>query len=409
MEKLRIIVGGFLGLLPAGGVTWDYLQYPLGLTLMGHDVFYLEDTRLYPIYQKPGSNWNDSSSCIEHLQKLMEQFGFSDRWAYRDEASGLTYGMSEKQFNNICSTADVFINISCSTVMRDEYAVIPARVLIDSDPMFTQIQYATQQSFTPGQSKLKQLVDAHNYHFSFGENINDVDCKIPHCGISWHPTRQPVCLSYWKPVNAFRVPASFTTVMNWNAGKILEYRGEEWGQKDKEFQEIMSLPKQVPIALSIVMNQTTKEEKNSPTALLENNGWQVLNPEIAAGNWESYREFISQSYAEFSVAKQTYVKANTGWFSCRSACYLAAGKPVVTQDTGWSKNIPSGEGLFAFKDISSAKEAITEVIGNYRKHCIAAREIAASYFDSSIVLKKLLEGLSGAQSTIPVIENTIAQ
>ena len=141
MKKLHIIVGGFIGVMPVGGVTWDYIQYPLGFSLLGHNVYYIEDTRLYPIYQKPGSNWDDCSASVEHLQKVMDHFGLKEKWAYRDEASGKCFGMTKEKIKEICKTADVFINISCSTFLRDEYLQIPARVLIDTDPMFTQIQH----------------------------------------------------------------------------------------------------------------------------------------------------------------------------------------------------------------------------------------------------------------------------
>src|SRR5918993_2774638 len=234
MKTLRIIVGGFIGLMPAGGVTWDYVQYPVGFSLLGHDVYYIEDTRLYPIYQKPGSNWDDASASVQHLQMVMDYFGLKDKWAYRDEASKKCFGLTEQKIKEVCSTADVFINISCSTFLRDEYLKIPARILIDSDPMFTQIQYNSQQMFTPGKpGGLQQMLKAHNYLFTFGENIGADNCLIPDCNLAWHTTRQPVCLNYWKvspPTNTGT--ASFTTLMNWTAAKTLVYKGETWGQKD---------------------------------------------------------------------------------------------------------------------------------------------------------------------------------
>ena len=243
MKKLRIIVGGFIGVMPVGGVTWDYVQYPLGFSLLGHDVYYIEDTRLYPIYQKPGSNWDDCSASVEHLQKVMDHFRLKEKWAYRDEASGKCFGMTEQKIKETCKTADMFINISCSTFLRDEYLQIPARVLIDTDPMFTQIQYLSQQMFTPGEPGLRQMVDAHNYHFTFGENVNSSDCRMPHCGLQWRPTRQPVCLDYWKPKNGFDLNhSSFTTLMNWSAAKVLHYQNEEWGQKDIEFKKFYTIP-----------------------------------------------------------------------------------------------------------------------------------------------------------------------
>jgi hypothetical protein len=395
MEKLRIIVGGFIGLLPAGGITWDYMQYPLGFSLLGHDVYYIEDTRLYPIYQKPGSAWDNASSCIGHLKNVMDYFGFKDRWAYRDEPSGQCFGLPEEKLKAICRTADVFVNVSCSTFLREEYLSIPVRILIDSDPMFTQIQYLSQQMFTPGSSGIRKLIQNHNFLFSFGENIGASDCRIPLCNLTWHTTRQPVCLDYWKaaplPTNT---AVNFTTLMNWTAAKKLSFNNEEWGQKGEELLKILPLPQQVPnIKLSIGIAQTGVENTTFPKSSLESYGWKILDPENVAGTWIQYQDFVQSSWGEFSVAKHTYVRANTGWFSCRSACYLASGRPVITQDTGWSKFIPSGKGLFAFNDMESAEIALNEAVKNKTKHAKAARGIAEEFFDSKKVLTDLLKHL----------------
>ena len=395
MEKLRCIVGGFLGLLPAGGVTWDYIQYPLGLSLLGHDVYYIEDTRLYPVFQKPGSNWDDVTPSIEYLSSLMNYFGMKDRWAYRDEASGNYFGMPEKKVQSVCKTADVFINISCSTFMRDEYINIPKRVLIDSDPMFTQIQYLSRQMFTAGTAGLQEMMPAHNYHFTFGENIGSPDCLIPDCGLHWQTTRQPICLDKWHTSAPTNFKGNvFTTLMNWSAGKKLVFNNIEWGQKDIEFKKVLQLPQHVPgVQLEVVVNKTINQENTTQINWMEENGWKTLDPEKEAGSWINYQQFIEKSSGEFSVAKETYVKANTGWFSCRSACYLAAGRPVVTQDTGWSKFIPSGNGLYRFSDMTEAIEAIENVIINPGKQSKAARDIAEEYFDSNKILNSLLEKL----------------
>ena len=400
MDKLRIIVGGFLGILPAGGVTWDYVQYPLGFSLMGHDVYYIEDTRLYPIYQKPGSNWDDCSSAVQHLYNVMEYFGLSGRWAYRDEASGQCFGLSEREINKICQTADVFVNISCSTFLRDEYLDIPVRILIDSDPMFTQIQYDSAQMFTPGEpGGLNQMLNAHTHLFTFGENIGATDCQIPLCNLQWHTTRQPVCLNYWKVQPYINhndgVKPFFTTLMNWMAGKKLQYKGESWGQKDVEFKKFISMPKLINnVSLAAVVNQTGGTEQSFFKADVEEAGWKILDSEAAAGNWMQYQEFIYSSQAEFSVAKETYVKAATGWFSCRSACYLAAGKPVVTQDTGWSKYLPTGQGLFAFSSIEEAADGIRKIAIEPEKQMREARHVAEEYFDSNKVLQSILNHIN---------------
>ena len=378
--------------MPAGGITWDYVQYPLGFLLMGHDVYYIEDTRLYPIYQKAGSNWNDASSCVQHLKQVMEYFGMKDRWAYRDEASGKCFGLREEKIKELCRSADMFVNISCSTFLRDEYLQIPVRVLIDSDPMFTQIQYSAPQMFTPGEPGMKTMVNGHNYLFSFGENLGAADCLIPNCNLQWFTTRQPVCLSYWKNRSVLSSKVSFTTLMNWSAGKLLQYNGDAWGQKDIEFKKILQLPRLVPdVSLSVVVNQTGGTGETFSKSTIEDAGWLIADGDSNAGNWIDYQDFISSSMGEFSVAKETYVKANTGWFSCRSACYLAAGKPVITQDTGWSKYIPVGKGLFTFNDLQTATESINEVVANYDQHAKDARMIAEEYFDSNTVLNKMLQ------------------
>lgn len=390
MKKLRIIVGGFLGLLPAGGITWDYVQYPVGLADLGHDVFYVEDTRVWPIYQNDSPDGADCSANVAHLAAVMEAFGLAERWAYRDEASGRCFGMTQKHIQELCRTADIFINISCSTYMRDEYRAIPVRALIDSDPMFTQIQYVTQAMFTPGQPRMRELVAAHSHRFSFGENIGAPDCRIPTCGLAWLPTRQPVCLWLW-PAERLPEPgrAAYTTVMNWTAGVPLTYEGETWGQKDVEWRRLMKLPERVPgIPLAMAVGQTKGEP--FPRALAERHGWQVLDPTVCAPEWRSYRQFICESRGEFSVAKETYVKAWTGWFSCRSACYLAAGRPVVLQDTGWSKVLPSDGGLLAFHDLADAAEALRTVEADPGRHAGAARAVAEEYFDSQRVLGRML-------------------
>ena len=381
-----------MGLLPAGGVTWDYVQYPVGFAALGHDVFYIEDTRLFPVYQKSGSDWNDCSACVEHLAKTMDFFGMKERWAYRDEATDRCFGLSEEKIKKIAATTDVFVNISCSTFMRDEYQRIPARILIDSDPMFTQIQILSEQKFTPGEANLSKAVEAHNFLFTFGENINEKDSRIPFCGLNWQPTRQPVCLDYWKPAPILP-DSDFTTLMNWTAAKNLEFEGETWGQKDVEFMKFIDLPQKVlEISLAVAVAQTGGTGNDLfPSKKAEKAGWKVLNPEIEAADWISYQNFIEKSFGEFSVAKETYVKAKTGWFSCRSACYLAAGRPVITQETGWSKYISTGKGLFAFDNEESAIEAIRRVADDVELHSRCAREAAEEFFDSRKVLNSLLK------------------
>ncbi|HEX8475261.1 MAG TPA: glycosyltransferase [Pyrinomonadaceae bacterium] len=406
MKRLRIIVGGYMGLLPAGGITWDYVQYPAGLAALGHDVFYIEDTRMWPIYQTGGSDWGDCSANVAHLKSVMEAFDLAGRWAYRDEASGKCFGLTESEVREVARTADVFLNISCSTFMRDEYRRIPVRALLDSDPMFTQIQYLSQQMFTPGEPDLRALVDAHNVHFTFGENVGASDCRMPLCGVRWRPTRQPVCLSSW---HAKALPettdarAAYTTLMNWTAAKPLRYEGDEWGQKDVEFRRFFALPSRVPeIPLAVAIGQTGGAGEPFPTQEACVAGWRVLDPSEHAPDWRTYRDFIRRSRGEFSVAKETYVKARTGWFSCRSACYLASARPVVTQDTGWSKYLPNDCGLLGFDDEDGAADALRRVAAEPARHVRAARAVAEEFFDSRRVLGDMLAQLHDADEAAAV-------
>ena len=397
MEKLRIIVGGYLGLYPTGGATWDYIQYPLGLKMLGHDVYYIEDTGQYPVFQKEKDAWDDASYCIGYLKDLMENFGMKDKWAYRDIASGKSYGMSEAKIIDLCKSADVFINISYSTYPRDEYMKIGTRILIDSDPMFTQMQYLLQENSGSGVSQTwttKQMVQSHTHLFTFGENIGADDCKIPVLDNIWIPTRQPIVLDFWKQKNNI-ASMGFTSIMNWSGRSQLTFENEGWGQKDVEFEKFKEVPLRLQdVNFEIVINKPLNKESQFNIKEFENLGWKILDPQEFVNNFSDYRNFIFNSTAEFAVAKETYVKSNSGWFSCRSACYLAAGKPVITQETQWSKYIPSGNGLFAFTDVESAIEAIGKVKLDIKQQSIKAREIAHDYFDSNVVLNKMLEQLN---------------
>ncbi|MHB8576022.1 MAG: glycosyltransferase [Dehalococcoidia bacterium] len=390
MSKLRIVVGGLIGLLPAGGVTWDYVQYPLGLAELGHDIYYIEDTHQWPVYQYHDGQVSASTN-VKYLASVMEAFGLSERWSYRDEITGEYFGLPQERVLEICRTADVFINVSCATYLTDEYRQIPVRAFIDSDPMFTQLQCLSKRPLNgEASSQMERLLSEHTHHFSFGEHIGAPDCRIPDCGIVWRPTRQPICLAYW-PV--LPVPtaddARVTTVMNWSAAAPMHHEGESWGQKDIEFLRFIDLPRHVPeLRLALAISQTTG--MTFPASEISGNGWTILDPAVCAGDWRQYRSFIQRSLGEFSVAKETYVKSRSGWFSCRSACYLASGRPVITQDTAWTRHLPHGEGLLPFDDMSSAVSALEAIAAAPQRHARAAREIAEDCFSSNAVLGDLL-------------------
>jgi hypothetical protein len=250
---------------------------------------------------------------------------------------------------------------------------------IDSDPGFTQVKLAR------GQADFRRMVDIHDVQFSFGECLSD---KVPYTGHKWRPTRQPVVLSEWHPSAPHR--ETYTTVMNWTSYKPVSFNGQIYGQKDVEFERFMDLPSRVPdTGLEIAIN--AGKTRRTPRDRLVHKGWRVVDPGEVCPDLESYRSYIESSKAEWSTAKNGYIVGQTGWFSCRSACYLAAGRPVIVQDTGFGQVIPVGEGILAFSSMDEAIAAINRVEADYPHHALAAREIAEQYFDSDRVLNRLIE------------------
>jgi hypothetical protein len=385
-----VVVTGFLGLLPGGGGAWDYIQYPLGFRELGCDVLYLEDTGLWPIFH----HCSGEVTCdmnVAYIQAAMRRVGMDGSWAYRDEVTGRYFGMDETEVRRFCSAADVFVNVSCSTPLREEYARIPIRALIDTDPMFTQVQCATGRNLYGRDSSLPAMVTQHTHLFTFGERFGQTGCQMPSESLRWRPTRQPIVMKHW-PACPLPASNSYTSVFNWSICKDFEFLGRTWGQKNTEFLRFADVPSKAPeVSFRIAVGQTTGEP--FPAAEARSKGWEVLDPASAVPDMETYQAFIQKSHAEFSVAKHTYVQANCGWFSCRSACYLASGRPVVTQDTGWSSIVPNGRGLFAFTNEEEALAAIHEIERDPRENAQAARNIAEEAFDSNRVLSHLLAEL----------------
>jgi hypothetical protein len=392
---MKIIVSGYIGTFCISGITWHYVQYPVGLQLLGHDVYYLEDTLSEVHVIDSQYKWGDPTPVVNYLDKTMNYFGLTNRWVYRDGVSGKCFGLSQKRLEEICSSADMIISVSNSVYLREEYMNIPIRILIDTDPMFTQ----TPNILKGGSNEqVKSALSNYTHLFSFGQNIMSADAKVPTHGFQWLPTRQPVCLKYWQNSTntSNRKPGSnaFTTIMNLASRIKINYNNEEWGQKDVELEKIVELPERfLDVPFEMAVAGCVKDDLDH--RWLTDKGWQ-LSTDLKCINDSMgyYVDFIKNSFGEFSVAKEAYVKANTGWFSDRSACYLASGKPVVVQDTKWSKSIPSGKGLLSFTCLDSALEAVREVTGNHKAHSTAAIEIANEYFDSAKVLSHMLKELS---------------
>lgn len=384
---MRIIVTGLVGQYAFGGVTWDYIQYVNGFRTLGHDVWYLEDTGAWaydPVAMQPSA---DCSHNTAYLDRVMRDFDMGDRWIYRNAADGTWHGCGRA--TDVLTSADVLANVSGACWLTPETARIPLKLFLDGDPMFTQIGLAANPD-----SEYATRVAAHERHFSFGLSIGEPDCKVPAAGITWHPTIQPVDLRAWEKsttphADGHPADGCWTTVMNWASYAPREWNGETYGQKDVEFERFLDLPSRTTENFLVAVGQGVGRRR--PTALLAEKGWRIVEPDEVLPDYPSYREFLMRSKGEWSIAKNGYVRSRSGWFSCRSACYLAAGVPVVVQDTGWTRHLPSGEGVIGFSTVEEAASAIARVEADRPRHSRAARGFAERHLAADKVCADLLE------------------
>jgi hypothetical protein len=377
VSSLRIVVSGLMAAYPLGGMAWHYLQYVLGLARLGHDVYYLEDSGRDPYNPVEGRPSHDCGYNVRYLAGVLARFGLADRWAYRAHEQSRWFGLPDAEREEVLGSADLLLNVSGSLDRPEAYRRVRHLAYIDTDPVFTQLKVARNPRF-------RARVDAHDTHLSFGEHVAG---GLPATGHRWRGTRQPVVLAQW----GTGVPARpvYTTVMSWASHKCETHGGRTYGHKDVEFLRFLELPRRVaPVALEVAT--APGRTRHAPRTLLAANGWRVVDPAVVCPDLDSYRAYIESSKAEWSVAKNAYVQGRSGWFSERSACYLAAGRPVIVQDTGFSASLPVGDGILPFTHLGEAIAAIQEVQGNYARHSRAARALAEEYFDSDKVLTRLL-------------------
>lgn len=378
------IVTGMIGTYPLGGVAWDYGQYAIGLERLGWEVFYLEDAQTY-FYDPTRQNYTEECSySVRFLERALCALSPSlrNRWCLRD-LSGRYHGMKESELKNALSRASLLLNVSGSVALRSEYLAIPAKALIDTDPGFNHFVNYPRWDARPPDQRAGGYRD-HDFWFTYAECLNRPACRLPDLGLAWHATRPPVISDLWQTSEPGGT--SWTTVLTWNNfRKPIDYGGQSYGTKEMEFPRIERIPSLRP--------QLALEIATSPDAPIDTwraKGWQVRDAYPVSVTHDDYRRYIQQSRGEFSVAKNLYTATHSGWFSCRSVCYLATGRPVVVQDTGFSEDIPTGEGLLSFQDEDGALAALDAVESNYARHARTAREVAAEYFDYRVVLGEML-------------------
>lgn len=389
---MRIIVTGLLGNYSLGGVAWDYIQYLLGFRALGHDVWYLEDTGAWAYNPVAGEPTIDCDYNVAYLSALLADFGFGDRWIYRNEPDGRTFGIRNPDAaDRLIAESDVLVNVSGACWMREATSKPAHRLFLDGDPMFTHAGLVRDD-----RREYIDRVRAHTGHFTFGLNIGQADCLVPTAGLNWKPTIQPVALDWWDAAHCHIDPDhpardKYTTAMNWVSYEPVEFEGALYGQKDEEFLRFLDLPRHTNVRFLLAMGRGAGHKR--PTERILQAGWELAEPEEVIADYKSYRDFLANSRGEWSVAKQGYVASRSGWFSCRSACYLAAGVPVVVQETGWAKHLPSGEGVLGFSTLDEAAAALEKIEANHDMHSQAARNFAREYLDAPKVCADLLEGV----------------
>lgn len=379
---MRIIITGLVGQYPFGGVIWDYLQYLLGFRSLGHQVLYLEDSGAWPYDPVAGTITDDCSFALQSLHKIFTDFDLAESWVYRNGADGKFHGAGEKVAREWLRHGDLLVNVSSAGWLRDYDLRVGHRMFIDGDPMFCQI------GLLDGSNPLYagRLRD-HDSHFTFGLSVGQPDCPVPVDGITWRPTVQPVAIDQW-PITPVSADAPWTTVMNWASYKPKVWEGRTYGQKNLEFNRFRDLPSKTNVPLRLAMGLGVDGQR--PAQELRQLGWDLVEPQEVVPDHRAYRSFLTNSRGEWSVAKHGYVEGRTGWFSCRTACYLATGRPAVVQETGWSRHLPSDRGVLPFTTLDEAAEGLSKVTRNYSEHSKAAREIALEFFDAKKVCQELL-------------------
>jgi hypothetical protein len=377
-----IIILGLLGQFPLAGIAWQLVHHLVGLQRLGFDMYYIEDTGTAPYDPRVKSLVYDCSYSVEFINTVLQHVGLENAWAYRDGLHDQWYGLSESQVREIATHAVCAINL-CGASNPAAMTCRPQGKLIylETDPVLYQVRLAE------GEATARQFLALHDAHVTYGENLGERDCPIPLPCFAWKKTRPPVVLDLWQ--SCLDSPGRrFTTIATWhNRGKDLTFQGQTYyWSKHLNFLAVADLPRRSSqeLELGVEIDDTKELEE------FRRGGWILTNPLSVSHKMDVYREYIHASRGEFTVSKDAVVRTKSGWFSDRSVCYLAAGRPVVTQETGFSKFIPTGNGLFGFRSPDDAQAALETINSNYPHHSQAASEIANEYFAAEKLLGRML-------------------
>jgi hypothetical protein len=381
VRPLRIVVTGYLVRCPLGGYAWQTAHYLLGLRALGHDAWFYEDTGNHPPAYNPVTQefgpWYDYG--VRAAGEFLARIG-CDQWVFVDTYSGIEHGPGAGRADALVREADLLVNLSGVNHIAPERRAGRPSVYIDLDPAFTQL------SLVNGDKALREVLDQHACLFTLGENIGTSRSRVPTGGYTWHPTRPPVLTGLW--AHAGSPGPTYTTVGKWDSqDRDVEYAGEtyRWNKRD-EWLRCLDVPARSGAAFEMAMDVKDAGDRER----LEAHGWRIENPlDVSTDPWR-YREYVQRSRAEFSLAKDMNIRLRSGWFSDRSACYLAAGRPVVLQDTGYGDVLPLGPGLHAFRTTEQAVDAVGAIEADYTRASAHASEVARECFAADRVLDRML-------------------
>jgi len=374
-ERLKILFSGMVAGDPCqGGATWAVLQYVAGLRSLGHEVLLVEPVA--------GGRLDEDPRIASYFEGLPLLEG---RAALLDEASGRTLGLPYEQVAEFARGSDLLINVS--GMLRDERLLepIPVRAYLDLDPGFNQVWHQTGHDVG---------LNLHTHFLTVGLAVGREGCRVPTCGRTWIHTLPPVALEHWPRWELAPDADAFTTVGHWRSYGSIEHDGVHYGQRAHSLRRLIDLPGRTSARFRLALG--IHPDETADLAALRGNGWELVDPYDVAGDPGRYAGFIHASRGELCVAKSGYVDSGSGWFSDRSACYLASGRPVVAQETGFSGSLPTGEGLLSYSNAAGAAAAIAEVESRRQRHAAAARELAEEYLDAAKVLERLLRRLAGS-------------
>jgi hypothetical protein len=386
LKRKRIVVMGFMGGMPIAGVIWQHVHYIVGLQRLGHEVYYIEDSARLPYNPETFEVNYEVDYPGKILDRLAREFDFKDRWSFcaRYRKENPTTGLPLKRIRQLYREADAVLNICGTQEFNDDLLKSDRIIYVESDPGVEQIK------IDKGVTATIDYLSRHHALFTFGENVPTKRFPVPKHGFKWNATRQPVVTNLWKTDRPLKRTAVFTSIANWSTSglKDISWRGRKYlWSKSREFLRFVAAPRKSGETFELATNIS-----HAPTRRkFERNCWRFISPLQLSVDYWLYRDYIQQAKGEFTVAKDQYVRLNTGWFSDRSACYLAAGRPVITQETGFTRTYGGDAGLLAFSSLGEIADAVKMINADYRKHSGAARQIALEVFEAEKVLKSLLD------------------